>query len=75
MRNIKLYCVSFKDGDEITDVTHVVASNNKEVHARLDKTLEECAFYSIKEYNTYSFFEVGEVDGFTVNINKSISIS
>lgn len=63
---MKLYCVKLQRDDEILDVNHMVASSNKEVHDRLDKTIEQCVKFGL-EYNAYSFFEVNMVD----NVNLS----
>lgn len=71
---MRLYCVKFRDGEEVIDVTHIVAKDNKEVHARLDKTLERCAFHGVERYNAYSFFEINEVENFAIKLDKTESV-
>lgn len=75
MNGIKLYCYKLQDGDKITDVHHMLAKDAKEVHVRLDKTIQQCIECGLKEYNSYSFFEVSEVDGFSIKINDGESVS
>lgn len=55
--------------EKIVDVFHIVDKNNKNVHIRLDKTLEQCNTYGINDYDSYSFYEVEDVDGFCINVD------
>lgn len=69
---IKLYCAKFRNkSDEVIDIVHMLGNNNKEIRYRLDKTLEKCSFYGVEEYNSYSFFEVSEVDD--INLSEVIN--
>lgn len=71
---MKLYCVKFRDGEDVIDVTHIVAKDNKEVHARLDKTLKSCASHGVERYNAYSFYEISKVEDFAIKLDKIESV-
>lgn len=65
---MKLYCVKFKNVEEnIIDVTHLFANDNNGMHERLVEFISVCQNNGLTEYNSYSFFEVGKVDGIDVS--------
>ena len=69
---MKLYCYKLYDKDEnITDVYHAIAEDNKEMYVRLDshmKSIENAGLSDI--YYSYRFFEVDDVDGYRVDLTR-----
>lgn len=68
--DMKLYCYKLKNSrGEITDVHHIVAKDNKEAHAILDRHIKQCSAHGLgEEYNSYSFSKVDCIDGFRVKL-------
>jgi len=67
---MRLYCVMIKDKDDkIIDVIHITSDCDKNVHIRMDKFLNGCKKYDLEGYDSYSFFNVWQVDDYYVKMN------
>ena len=64
---MKLYCVKILSDTTIIDIQHIIAVDNKEVHERMDRFLEEYKEYKI-EGDGYSFSEIHEVEEFNIKV-------
>lgn len=61
--------MEFKNANEnIIDVIHMFANDNKQIHERLDNFLDRCKEYKLEEYCSYNFFEVNFVDGLHLDL-------
>lgn len=59
----KLYCVNYtNENNEIIDVDHILADDDRGVHKRLDYFLDQCKQYGVEDYKGYSFSEINTVD-------------
>ena len=66
-----LYCYRFYNKDEhVVDVGHIVAKDNESARWRLERTLRECKTYGLADYNSYSFFEVNDIEEYDVELIK-----
>lgn len=67
---MKLYCIKiYNSENQIVDIFHEIINSNdldklKKIHKKFDKFIEDCKKYDIKDYISYGFFEVSEVNGF-----------
>ena len=69
---MKLYCYKLYDKDEnITDVYHTVAKDNKAVHTMLDAHMKSIENAGLSDtYYSYRFFEVYDVNGYRVDLKR-----
>ena len=69
---MKLQWYKLYDKDEnITDVYHVAAKDNKEVYTMLDSHMESIKNAGLSDtYCSYRFFEVYDVGGYRVDLTR-----